>query len=249
MWNRVWGWIKKFGTFVAGAVGVLLLVAGLISDLVGRTTFIDDLVLFLQRIKPVTDFLSRQPEWVFYPICLLLILCGVASAATRWRPVLEALRKPEPVTQQAPAKKPAPAADMGFGDMLRYIAQESAWAASLGRSNEWPTLLEREVIDRMHDGAVRSKGRFRASYDSSTHVPAASWIESSFWNKVALKIGLYFMDPVDKNTVEGEDYGYFDIKVVRADVERAWPKADPETRNELEGLEAALEARRDRMDQ
>jgi len=59
MWGDVWKNIVRFWKWIATIAGGLLVLAGLVSDWVGRSTFLEDLAALLQKIKPVTDFFVR----------------------------------------------------------------------------------------------------------------------------------------------------------------------------------------------
>lgn len=96
MGRKAWEILKRFWGWFVGFVVGLLLVARWVSDMVGRSTFMDDLTLLLQRAKPVTDFFARQPEWLFYPPLVALILTGLAVSYSRVIAELVVARKPSP---------------------------------------------------------------------------------------------------------------------------------------------------------
>lgn len=227
MGPRIWKFIRRFGGWIAAVVGIVWLGARLLTDLVGRSTFVEDLVLLLEKLKPVTDFFARQPEWIFYPVCFLLILTGFAAAAANWAPVIAMLKarvQPSATPEVAVVpRRPPPLPEMSFGDMVRYIACDSEWGVEAGEAENWGELLDQEVIDQLARGALYAHGRFVGSHGRREGTPKLEQIDAEYWSHVELNINKYFLEPTDTNSVEGESYGYYDLRVYRRDVEIVWP--------------------------
>ena len=222
--------------------------ARLVSDWVGRSTFFDDLTYALQKLKPVTDFFSRQPEWVFYPLLAALILTGIAASATRWAPVVRAL-KAQALPPLAVPRNTVNLPRTAFGDMVRYIATDSVWGVSVSGQQKWIQLLDSEIVDQLAHGALYAYGRFEGRYNSSG-TPKLDRIAADFWSSVLLDISKYFQDPSDHNRVKRVDNrGYHDLRVHMSDVERVWPRKPPGAVTNLPHLEEALEARREAQEQ
>jgi hypothetical protein len=68
--SRILGWLVS-------AVGALFVVAKFVVDYTGRTTFFEDFEALRGRIKPVLEWLDRQPDLWFYGAQIGIVIVGL----------------------------------------------------------------------------------------------------------------------------------------------------------------------------
>lgn len=168
------------------ALGALLVVFRLVSELVGTTSFMEDLRKFLAWIKPVTDFFTRQPEWAFYPICIAMILLGVAAAAANWAPLVMAMvasrgevsetntPQPEDAARAAFPSKWSP--DMTMDDLVRHLANKTTMSPRYGMNENG---ISAEIHTALYSGKIIAWGKLHPSSEEFE-------ISTRHWNHAEL---------------------------------------------------------------
>jgi hypothetical protein len=173
MWGMLWAVIKSGWKWIAIVAVALLAAFKFASDVVAGATFLDDLTVVLQRAKPVTDFFARQPEWIFYPLLVAILLTGIVAACASVAGEIVAVRARKP-TQSPSAEgrsiytsfESGSSPNMTLRDAASYIATKSTWS---GDAND----LIHEVRDKL---ALNEVSAWAATAPDKAIAELARWV-------------------------------------------------------------------------
>lgn len=157
------------------------------------------------------------------PLSIVLGVVFAAGAVAAWIYLVR--------TAPKPAFAPKAPGDMSIPEALVYIAGDSTWSETGGRSRRWFDQLERDVLDSLVGGFLQAYGREERTTRKPHVWPAAVKINPERWIDGRIPVEYFVL--AKPNGPFGL-LGYHEVTVHREQVEDIWPRAKPGHVNPLE---------------